>query len=463
MKNLLRKNKLLLVVLDVISVLIASYSAQMFRMLHSTNFAEFLSYYTGATCLAVAIFIGSFYIFDLYNVKRNRLMSDRKYIAVCSLATLNGIVWLGLCYYMFPSWRFGRGIFVIYYINILILCLFTRRVIFPAIERAIPVEKIVLYGWGPQTEMLLDALRNDGASKRKIVAILKRTGKPISENIPEGVKFLPAAEMPELIKLNGIDLVAVETTNEPSEWDTEQFLACKRRGIIIVSAADYYINIFGKIPVDAVRIDDLIFDRAVLGGVQVLKGKLVRIIDMACSAAGLILASPIAALSILLIKATSKGPFLFVQERVGLDGKTFSIYKMRTMVDHAEDGSGPVWAKDGDRRITGVGRFLRKTRIDEIPQLINVLKGDMSMVGPRPERPFFVQDLAGKIPYYSLRHLVKPGITGWAQVNYRYGASIEDAREKLKYDLYFVRQATIYDYMKIILMTVQTVISRPGT
>ena len=462
MKTLIRKKNVILVALDIMAVLLSTYSAYMLRLFSSKNFSEFFSTYTGATVFAVAIFIASFYIFDLYNDKRIKLMTHRKYIAVCSMATLNGILWLGLCYYLFPSWKLGRGIFVIYFFNILILSLLVRRVIFPAIERAIPVQKIVLYGWGPQTSMLMEALHDDAASKRQIVAILKRTGMPILEKIPEGIRFLPASDMPSVIN-NNIDLVAVESSNEPSDWDTEQFLACKRKGISIVSAADYYINIFGKIPIEAVRIDDLIFDRNILGGVQVLKGKFVRIVDIFCSATGLVLASPLILFSFLAVKASSKGPFFFTQDRVGLDGNTFKILKIRTMVDNAEQESGPVWAKKDDHRVTKVGKFLRKTRIDEIPQLINVLSGDMSMVGPRPERPFFVQDLAKKIPYYSLRHLVKPGITGWAQVNYKYGASVHDAEEKLKYDLYFVRQATIYDYMKIIMMTVQTVISRPGS
>jgi exopolysaccharide biosynthesis polyprenyl glycosylphosphotransferase len=164
----------------------------------------------------------------------------------------------------------------------------------------------------------------------------------------------------------------------------------------------------------------------------------------------------------LAIKASSRGPILYRQNRTGLDGAVFPCYKLRTMRADAEANAGPTWACDNDPRITRVGRFLRKTRIDEIPQLWNVLRGDMSIVGPRPERPEFVSMLSREIPYYHLRHSVRPGITGWAQVCYRYGSSVEDAREKLRYDLYYIKNMSAGLDLLIILITIKVILLGRG-
>jgi lipopolysaccharide/colanic/teichoic acid biosynthesis glycosyltransferase len=162
------------------------------------------------------------------------------------------------------------------------------------------------------------------------------------------------------------------------------------------------------------------------------------------------------------IKLDSRGPIFFRQKRVGERGRVFTLFKFRTMVDNAEGLTGPIWASEEDRRITPVGRWLRKSRLDEFPQLINVFKGEMSFIGPRPERPHFVEKLQVKIPYYAQRHTIKPGITGWAQVRYRYGATIEDAEEKLQYDLYYVKNMSIFLDLLILLSSIQVVLFGKG-
>jgi lipopolysaccharide/colanic/teichoic acid biosynthesis glycosyltransferase len=167
-------------------------------------------------------------------------------------------------------------------------------------------------------------------------------------------------------------------------------------------------------------------------------------------------------LTAIAVALESGSPVLYCQERVGEHGRTFTLRKFRSMRPDAEDGGTPVWARDGDERVTRVGRFIRLTRLDELPQLWNVLRGDMSFVGPRPERPFFVAALSKAIPYYQQRHVVKPGITGWAQVRYRYGASIEDATEKLRYDLYYIKHLSIFFDLTIVFDTVKVVLFRKG-
>jgi len=177
---------------------------------------------------------------------------------------------------------------------------------------------------------------------------------------------------------------------------------------------------------------------------------------------GLVLSAPLMIVAALLIRLESPGPLFYRQERVGKDGKPFDILKFRSMRTDAEHNSTPQWASRNDPRITRVGSIMRKLRIDELPQFVNILKGDMSFVGPRPERPYFVQLLEGKIPYYDLRHSVRPGVTGWAQVSYPYGATIEDAKNKLEYDLFYVKNASIAFDLAIIFSTVKTVVLGKG-
>jgi exopolysaccharide biosynthesis polyprenyl glycosylphosphotransferase len=184
-------------------------------------------------------------------------------------------------------------------------------------------------------------------------------------------------------------------------------------------------------------------------------------LDLVLSIVGLVVATPLMALSAVAIRIDSPGPVLYSQERVGEGGRVFTLYKFRSMRMGAENGI-PVWANDRDDRVTRVGRFLRLSRLDELPQLWNVMRGDMSFVGPRPERPYFVRRLAEAIPFYQERHSVKPGVTGWAQVKYRYGATIEDAMEKLRYDLYYIKHMSILFDLTIVIDTVKVILVGKG-
>jgi exopolysaccharide biosynthesis polyprenyl glycosylphosphotransferase len=187
-----------------------------------------------------------------------------------------------------------------------------------------------------------------------------------------------------------------------------------------------------------------------------------RIIDITASLAALLLIFPLMVLVAAVIKLDSRGPAFYIQERVGYRGRVFKLWKFRSMIFDAESQSGPVWAGKNDSRITGVGRLIRRTRLDELPQIYNILKGDMSLIGPRPERAFFVEQLKKKIPYYSLRLKVKPGLTGWAQIKHNYDRSLDDVREKLKYDLYYIENMSLSMDFKILIATVYVVLGRKG-
>jgi sugar transferase (PEP-CTERM system associated) len=239
-----------------------------------------------------------------------------------------------------------------------------------------------------------------------------------------------------------------------------QLLRCKVEGIQVIDYQTFCERETCRLDLDELRPSWLIFGSGFTRGI--VTDLLKRLFDIVVSLIILLITLPFSLIAAVLIKLESPGPILYRQERVGLHGDTFMVLKLRSMRQDAETGGSPQWAQLRDPRVTRVGAFTRKTRIDELPQLINVLRGDMSFVGPRPERPFFVDQLSKEIPFYRERHCVKPGITGWAQINYPYGASLEDSRQKLSYDLYYVKNHGLFLDFIIILSTVRVILMQQG-
>jgi exopolysaccharide biosynthesis polyprenyl glycosylphosphotransferase len=252
----------------------------------------------------------------------------------------------------------------------------------------------------------------------------------------------------------------VVTDPEMLRMDLPTLIDSKLRGLKIEQAVESCEHMCGKIWIEGLKPEWWIYSGgfAPTRSCRIVK----KIVDFAGAVFLTVLLAPLMALTAALIKLTSKGPVLYCQERVGLNGKPFMVRKFRSMYADAESASGPAWAKPGDSRITPLGRFLRKFRIDELPQLFNILRGEMSFVGPRPERPYFVELLKGKLPYYDLRHYVRPGITGWAQVMYPYGSSVADSYQKLQYDLYYSKHMSLVLDLTILLKTIKVVLSGEG-
>ncbi len=269
------------------------------------------------------------------------------------------------------------------------------------------------------------------------------------------------ATLLQLVREWDADTIAVALENRRGLLPTDELLECRLAGIIVEEGESLYERVTGKIAVEAMRPSYLIFNQ---GFVQEAPAELAkRAIDVLAASIGLVLTWPLMLATAILVRLDSPGPVLFRQERCGRNGVPFTVFKFRSMRADAEKQSGPVWATTDDPRITRIGRFLRKSRLDELPQLLNVLMGHMSMVGPRPERPHFVDELAIKIPYYKQRHIVKPGLTGWAQINYPYANTIEDAIQKLQYDLFYIKyQSLIFD-LSILFNTIKIVLLRKGT
>ncbi len=258
-----------------------------------------------------------------------------------------------------------------------------------------------------------------------------------------------------------VDVLAVALEDRRERLPVEDLLQCRLAGISVREQESLYEQITGKIALGALRPSYLIFNEGFTAHpwTDLLK----RAVDVAISSIMILLSWPVMLATAIAVRLDSAGPILFRQERVGRDGLPFTLLKFRSMRADAEAATGPVWAVEDDPRITRAGRFIRRSRLDEMPQLFNVLAGQMSLVGPRPERPVFVEELAKRIPYFRQRHIVKPGLTGWAQINYRYGASFEDAVQKLQYDLFYIKNQSFLFDLSILFNTVKIVILRKGT
>lgn len=264
----------------------------------------------------------------------------------------------------------------------------------------------------------------------------------------------------ELSQSKGVKTLVMALQEMRGHAPIKELLECRLYGIRVMDGVSFYENLSGKVLATQAPPSWIIYSDGFRRHRFIILGK--RGLDITCAVLGLVLSLPLMTISAGLIKFSSPGPVFFRQTRIGQIGREYNLVKFRTMRQDAEKRSGAVWAQEHDPRITRIGAFLRKFRIDEIPQFWNVLKGEMSFVGPRPERPEFVEQLTQKIPYYSERHTLKPGITGWAQVNYPYGATEEDALRKLEYDLFYIKNLSLLFDLFIVLKTIKTVIAGEG-
>jgi len=358
-----------------------------------------------------------------------------------------------------PSLRLGRAAFLqIGAATTLGLIAWRAAWIGPFTHRRIRIRVLVL-GTGAIGKVIA-GLVETGARPFSIVGFLDDNPNA-PETVPEPYALLgKIQDLPALVEETRPDLIVVAQMNRRGNFPAKALIDCRMRGIQVEDWPTFYEKETGKILVTDLRPSWLIFSD---GFVKTPRTEIVkRLVDVGLSLTGLMLALPLMAVVALAIKMESRGPALFRQPRLGQNGRVFILNKFRSMREDAEKDTGPVWAQQRDPRVTRVGAFLRKTRLDELPQLFNVLVGDMSFIGPRPERPEFVYELQKQIPFYMERLSVKPGITGWAQVRYRYGASVEDALEKLQYDLYYIKNLSLFLDLLILINTIQVVLFARG-
>jgi sugar transferase (PEP-CTERM system associated) len=400
------------------------------------------------------------YYSDLYDF---RTVSDRRELFVRLTQALGATsVILAVAYFWFPQLMLGRGVFIMSAAVVLIV-ITGWRIAFEWITRALgPRARLLLIGTGPGAIELareLHELRHTLGVQ--IVGFVDpdpaQVGKPVLNPGVVGT----IGDVPAIVRAQRVDRVVVSLADARGKLPVNQLLEMKLNdGVAFDHLASVYEEYTGKIAVENLRPSWFIFSDGFRKSAALITVK--RVIDLMVGAIGFVLALPIMGLVALVVKLTSRGPVLYHQARVGQHGRIFTVHKFRSMVTDAEADTGAVWAQPNDRRITPAGRLLRRTRLDELPQLWNVLRGDMSLVGPRPERPEFVRSLTDQIPFYGQRHVVRPGLTGWAQVRYTYGASVEDAMEKLQYDLYYIKNMSLALDLFVLFSTVKTILQRQG-
>lgn len=319
--------------------------------------------------------------------------------------------------------------------------------------------RVLVLGTGAQAAMVHGALLDGARSGMQCVGFLPTSG-PIEQGVPKNQVLSSRMSLEEAVAQYRVDEVVVAVQQQRGGvLPIRELLSCRLRGILVSDPAGFFERVRGELPVDALKASWLIYGD---GFRQSLSRRLVkRLFDIVASMILLTVTAPIMLVTAIAIAFESGRPIIFRQERVGLNGKTFVLLKFRSMRTDAEK-NGAQWAAANDPRVTRIGAFIRKVRIDELPQLLNVLKGEMSFVGPRPERPVFVDQLTEKIPFYGARHSVKPGITGWAQVRFTYGASLEDSIRKLQFDLYYVKNHNLLLDLAILFATVRVVLRGEG-
>jgi sugar transferase (PEP-CTERM system associated) len=397
-----------------------------------------------------------FYYNDLYDL--NVVQSNRELVVRLLQATGAAAIVLAAACVAVPSLILDPGTFVTA-LGVFVVAVLTWRITFnhlahdPHLE-----ERVLILGTGHTARRIAQQIGTQQDFAYRLVGFVQDREDDIvvrQHDILGGVN-----DIDRLVDDRKVDRIVVGLSDRRGHLPIAALLRAKLSGVRVEDATTTYERLTGKILIDDLKPSWLIFSDGFRASrwTRIIK----RMLDLSLSLIGVIVAAPLMLLTAIAVRLDSAGPALYSQPRVGENGRIFNIYKFRSMRMDAEEGGMPLWASEADPRITRVGRFIRLTRLDELPQLWNVMSGDMSFVGPRPERPFFVEQLAREIPFYMQRHAVKPGVTGWAQVKYQYGSSIEDATEKLRYDLYYIKHLSIFFDLTIVLDTVKVILFGKG-
>ncbi|WP_444998515.1 TIGR03013 family XrtA/PEP-CTERM system glycosyltransferase [Aliikangiella sp. IMCC44359] len=409
-----------------------------------------------AFIFAITVFL-SMVAVGLYS--RTMRESFSRILTKLIVGTILAFLALVTIFYVAPSWLVGRGAVVISLGITLVVISFIRHLYSSLVDTNLLNTRILVIGTGKIAHQLNLLKRKSDWQGITLVGFLHMRG---DQDEVESSKIIRSEEPLSKIATDyGIDEIIVAVDEQRKNYPVDEIINCKMKGIQVTEISSFFEKRSGKIQIDTLHPNRFIF---IEGFNQDYSRVLIkRAVDIILSLSMILLTLPIYPILIFLIKKESgwKEPVFYHQKRVGQDENTFVIYKFRSMVVNAEQ-HGAQWASQNDSRVTKIGGIMRKTRLDELPQLWNVLKGEMSFVGPRPERPEFVEKLAESIPYYRMRHRVKPGITGWAQVCYPYGDDENDAKEKLQFDLYYIKNYSVFLDLAILAQTAQVIMWQKG-
>lgn len=447
---------LLLGIMDFVLLLVAAEIGWVYRLSQigaipepiTTRIPELLAF-AGALEIAM-IAVGAYGI--------EALNSLRFALARLLVAISLGIIALSAIFFLVPELSLWRSN-LFYSMIISTVFLFGMRILLgKTLGGAAFKRRLVVLGAGGRAQRIKELAKDPGSGFVVVGYIAMNDGR---QEIPEAINRDAIYNLADHVVLLNASEVVLALEERRNALPLDDLLRIKTTGVHVNDLSSFLERETGRVDLDSVNPSWLIFSDGFSSGRRI-SSALKRLFDIAASLVLLIITAPIILLTAIAIKLESKGPAFFRQKRVGQYGQEFELIKLRSMRDDAEKDGQAVWAQENDPRVTRVGKLIRKLRIDELPQAWTVLRGQMSFVGPRPERKQFVDDLATKMPYYAERHMVKPGITGWAQVNYPYGASLEDARHKLEYDLYYAKNYTPFLDLLILLQTVRVVIWPEG-
>ncbi|WP_294333849.1 TIGR03013 family XrtA/PEP-CTERM system glycosyltransferase [uncultured Sphingomonas sp.] len=369
-----------------------------------------------------------------------------------------GVLGLSVLYFLLPPIGFWRSNLLYAAVAALVLLLMMRILLGKTLGSQAFKRRIVVLGAGPRAARLKQLARTPGSNFAVVGYVAMSEANRV---IPEAIARDAIYNLADHVVLLNASEVVLALEERRNALPLKDLLRIKTTGVHVNEISTFLERETGRVDLDSVNPSWLIFSDGFSSG-RMMSGLFKRLFDIAASLILLVVAMPLVLVTAVLIKLESRGPALYRQRRVGLYGQPFHVLKLRSMRQDAEAPGEAVWAEKDDPRITRIGRIIRKIRVDELPQCWSVLKGEMSFVGPRPERPQFVEDLEQVLPYYAERHMVKPGITGWAQINYPYGASIDDARQKLEYDLFYAKNYSPFLDLLILLQTARVILFPSG-
>jgi sugar transferase (PEP-CTERM system associated) len=420
------------------------------------DFVQFPNFGVQSLIVVLAVQI-CFYYSDLYSFTHIRSRNG-EVVDICQSIGIACLI-LGVVYYIFPALLLGRGVFFIG-VGISGALVFSSRLLLDRAWRAAaPQHRVLILGSGEPAITIARELTRRGDLNVHLAGLVHeeddQSGAVFGYPILGGMNRLE-----EIAARHGITRIIVALADRRGVLPVRELVTLRVQGIIVEDVHSAIAALSGRVWLSVVKPGWFVFSEGFHRSRSTLVTK--RCLDVLFSVFALIVSLPVMAAVALAVRLDSKGPVLYRQTRVGRGGRCFEVLKFRSMSVNAETGKGAQWAKQNDPRVTRIGRYLRKYRLDEFPQLINVIRGDMSFVGPRPERPAFVEMLRKKIPYYDERHSVRPGITGWAQVRYDYGATVEDALRKLEYELFYLQNMSAFFDLAIMVATVRVMLTGSG-
>ncbi|HJQ68581.1 MAG TPA: TIGR03013 family XrtA/PEP-CTERM system glycosyltransferase [Blastocatellia bacterium] len=453
--------RLSLVMAETTLLLVVGLTAAYLRLAHDLSYE--LSERQGwlKLILTTLVIQLSFYLFDLYSLHATRVY--RKVVVNLVKALGAATVLLAILFFALPMLELGRGVFIVNLaLTFVVISAWRKVVAWSTGHPQLGVrERVLILGSGKQAIEVAQATLERRNAGFHIVGFADNKPELIGKSLINPSVIGLTSDVAVLVESHQVDRIVVAVEDRRGQFPTEELLNLSLSGRVAVEeSACYYERLTGKIATELLRPSWLIFARG--SRYSDVAHHTRRIVNALLAALGFVVSLPVMVIVAIAVNIDSPGPIFYTQERVGKNGRRFKIIKFRSMRTDAEDASGPVWAEEADPRVTRVGRIIRKLRLDELPQFVNVIRGDMNFVGPRPERPVFVDRLGELIPYYSQRHLVKPGLTGWAQIKFPYGSTVEDAIEKLRYDLYYIKNQTFLLDLGIIFETIKIVLFGRG-